>query len=157
MVDGHLSRKRTAMSIQALVYWPTWSSDLNMFWRERRSGKQYYGKPVPRDPMKSCTNESIPSHEVNKLIDVEIGFSLDEEDAVATPRVHPDKSHDGAYFTCRSTCRRQCNYVVQGRYYVVNEKANQFGIEDWMSRQSVEQMKECCVPTPITMVSAGAQ
>ena len=155
MVDGHLSRKRTAMSIQALVYWPTWSSDLNMFWRERRSGKQYYGKPVPRNPMKSCTNESIPSYEVNKPIDVEMGFPLDEEVVVYTTSVYPDKSHDGAYFTRRSTCRGQCNSVVQGRYYVVNEKTSQF--EVWMSRQSVKQLKECCEPTPVSRVSVATQ
>jgi len=86
---------------------PDYMMDMNVIWKERRSGKQYYGKSDPRDPMKSCINESIPSHEVNKLIDVEMEFPLDEEGAVATPRVHPDKSHDGAYFTYRPTCEKQ--------------------------------------------------
>ena len=157
MVDGHLSRKRTATSIQALVYWPTWSSDMNVFWNERRSGKQHYGEPVPRDSTKSCINESISSHEVNKTIDVEMGFPLDEEDAVTTLHVYPDESRDGVDFTYRPIGGEQHAGVVQERYYVVNEKVNQFGIEDWMSRQSVEQLKKCCVPTPISWVSAGAQ
>jgi len=34
MTGGHLARKRTAASIQARAYWPTWSSDLDTFLRE---------------------------------------------------------------------------------------------------------------------------
>ena len=34
MTGGHLARKRTAASVQARAYWPTWSSDLDQFLRE---------------------------------------------------------------------------------------------------------------------------
>ena len=48
MTGGHLGRKRTAASIQARAYWPTWSSDLDAFLRECVPCAQYHRGCVPR-------------------------------------------------------------------------------------------------------------
>jgi len=42
MTGGHLARKRTAASIQARAYWPTWSTDLDTFLRECQPCAQYH-------------------------------------------------------------------------------------------------------------------
>jgi len=48
MTGGHLGRKRTAASIQARAYWPTWSSDLDAFLRECAPCARYHRGNAPR-------------------------------------------------------------------------------------------------------------
>ena len=48
MTGGHLGRKRTAASIQARAYWPTWSSDLNEFLRQCAPCARYHRGSAPR-------------------------------------------------------------------------------------------------------------
>ena len=48
MTGGHLARRRTAASIQARAYWPTWSSDLDMFLKECAPCAQYHRGNAPR-------------------------------------------------------------------------------------------------------------
>ena len=48
MTGGHLARKKTAASIQARAYWPTWSTDLDNFLRQCLSCAQYHRGPAPK-------------------------------------------------------------------------------------------------------------
>ena len=48
MTGGHLGKKRTAASIQARAYWPTWSSDLDVFLKECAPCAQYHRGSAPR-------------------------------------------------------------------------------------------------------------
>jgi len=48
MTGGHLARRRTAASIQARAYWPTWSTDLDMFLRECQPCAQYHKGSAPK-------------------------------------------------------------------------------------------------------------
>lgn len=48
MTGGHLGRKRTASSIQARAYWPTWSTDLDAFLRECAPCTRYHRGKTPR-------------------------------------------------------------------------------------------------------------
>jgi len=48
MTGGHLARRRTAAGIQSRAYWPTWSSDLNMFLKTCVSCARYHRGSAPR-------------------------------------------------------------------------------------------------------------
>ena len=48
MTGGHLARKRTAASIQARAYWPTWSSDLDSFLKGCQPCARYHRGGLPR-------------------------------------------------------------------------------------------------------------
>ena len=48
MTGGHLARKRTAATVQARAYWPSWSSDLDTFLRECSACARYYRGTAPR-------------------------------------------------------------------------------------------------------------
>jgi len=48
ITGGHLARKRTAGSIQARAYWPTWSSDFDTFLRECQPCAQYHRGSAPK-------------------------------------------------------------------------------------------------------------
>ena len=54
MTGGHLARKRTAASIQARAYWPTWSTDLDAFLKKCEPCARYYRGSAPRKAM-LCT------------------------------------------------------------------------------------------------------
>ena len=42
MTGGHLGRRRTAVAIQSRAYWPTWSSDLDLFMRQCEPCARYH-------------------------------------------------------------------------------------------------------------------
>ena len=48
MTGGNLARKRTAATVQARVYWPSWSTDLDTFLRECSVCARYYRGTAPR-------------------------------------------------------------------------------------------------------------
>jgi len=48
MTGGHLARRRTAASIQARAYWPTWSSDLDRFLKACVPCARYHRGSAPR-------------------------------------------------------------------------------------------------------------
>jgi hypothetical protein len=48
MTGGHLGRRRTASAIQSRAYWPTWSSDLDLFLRQCIPCSRYHRGAVPR-------------------------------------------------------------------------------------------------------------
>jgi len=48
MTGRHLGKNRTAASIQARAYWPTWSSDLDVFLKECAPCAQYHRGCAPR-------------------------------------------------------------------------------------------------------------
>jgi len=48
MTGGHLARKKTAATIQARAYWPTWSTDLDTFLRECQPCARYYRGSAPK-------------------------------------------------------------------------------------------------------------
>jgi len=54
MTGGHLARRRTAASIQARAYWPTWSTDLDAFLKKCEPCARYYRGSAPRKAM-LCT------------------------------------------------------------------------------------------------------
>jgi len=48
MTGGHLARRRTAAGIQSRAYWPTWSSDLDLFLRRCSPCARYHRGSAPR-------------------------------------------------------------------------------------------------------------
>lgn len=48
MIGGHLGWKRTAATVQARAYWPSWSTDLDTFLRECSVCARYYRGTAPR-------------------------------------------------------------------------------------------------------------
>jgi len=48
MTGGHLACKKTAASIQARAYWPTWSTNLDNFLRQCLPCTQYHRGPAPK-------------------------------------------------------------------------------------------------------------
>ena len=48
MTGGHLARNRTAASVQARAYWPTWSTDLDKFLKECQPCARYHRGRLPR-------------------------------------------------------------------------------------------------------------
>ena len=48
MTGGHFGRKRTAAVIQSRVYWPSWSSDLDIFLRQCEPCARYHRGSIPR-------------------------------------------------------------------------------------------------------------
>lgn len=48
MTGGHLGRARTAATIQSRAYWPSWSSDLDMFLRSCAPCSRYHRGSVKR-------------------------------------------------------------------------------------------------------------
>jgi len=48
MNGGHMARRRTAASIQARAYWPTWSSDLDIFLKRCTPCARYHRGSIPR-------------------------------------------------------------------------------------------------------------
>jgi len=48
MTGGHLARRRTAAAIQLRAYWPTWSSDLDLFLKQCPACARYYRGSAPR-------------------------------------------------------------------------------------------------------------
>jgi len=49
MSGAHLARRKTAASIQARAYWPTWSSDLDIFLRSCVPCARYHRGAIPRN------------------------------------------------------------------------------------------------------------
>ena len=49
MSGAHLARRKTAASIQARAYWPTWSSDLDIFLRSCIPCARYHRGRIPRN------------------------------------------------------------------------------------------------------------
>ena len=47
MTGGHLGRQKTATSIQSSAYWPTWSTDLDLFMRRCEPCARYHRGTVP--------------------------------------------------------------------------------------------------------------
>jgi len=48
MTGGHLAKSRTAATIQARAYWPSWSSDLDMFLKKCPACARYHRGNAPR-------------------------------------------------------------------------------------------------------------
>ena len=48
MTGGHLARRRTAAAIQLRAYWPTWSSDVDLFLKQCPACARYYRGSAPR-------------------------------------------------------------------------------------------------------------
>ena len=48
MTGGHLGRKRTALAIQKRAYWPSWSSDLDLFLKQCDQCARYRRGAIPR-------------------------------------------------------------------------------------------------------------
>jgi len=48
MSGGHLARRKTAAAIQSRAYWPTWSSDLDIFLKTCISCARYHRGKIPR-------------------------------------------------------------------------------------------------------------
>ena len=48
MTGGHLARRRTAAGIQSRAYWPTWSTDLDLFLRRCTPCARYHRGNAPR-------------------------------------------------------------------------------------------------------------
>jgi hypothetical protein len=48
MTGGHLGRRRTAAALQSRVYWPSWSSNLSVFFRSCAVCPQYKRGKAPR-------------------------------------------------------------------------------------------------------------
>ena len=110
MIDGHLSRKRTAASIQARVYWPTWSSDMNVVWKERQSGVRNYGESAPYESTKNTPTNLFPGHEVSRSIEVEMGLSPGKKNAATSPH---DILHEDVINACRlAHDLRDCELVL---------------------------------------------
>ena len=85
MINGHLSRKRTAVSIQSKAYWPTWSSDLNTLWMKRRSDELSCRGLVPGETAQNTTSKPFLDHENRRPIDVVMGRSPGKRNATASP------------------------------------------------------------------------
>jgi transposase InsO family protein len=49
MTGGHLARRRTANAIQSRAYWPSWSSDLDLFMRQCETCARYHRGKVKRN------------------------------------------------------------------------------------------------------------
>ena len=49
MTGGHLAKKRTAAVIQARVYWPSWSNDLDEYLKQCPACARYYRGSAPRN------------------------------------------------------------------------------------------------------------
>lgn len=48
MTGGHFGRKRSAAALQARVYWPSWSSDLDMYLKQCEPCARYHRGVIPR-------------------------------------------------------------------------------------------------------------
>jgi len=48
MTGGHLGRRRSSAAVQLRVYWPSWSSDLDIFLRRCESCARYHRGVIPR-------------------------------------------------------------------------------------------------------------
>ena len=48
MNGGHFGRRRSAAAIQSRVYWPSWSSDLDMFLKQCEPCARYHRGSIPR-------------------------------------------------------------------------------------------------------------
>jgi len=58
MIGGHFGRRRSTASIQARVYWPSWSTDLDAFLRQREPCVRYSDADFTRhDPICSLDAE----------------------------------------------------------------------------------------------------
>jgi len=150
MIDAHLSRKRTAVSIQAKAYWPTWSSDMNAFWKERRP----CGESAPYERMKNAPSKLFLDHETRRPIDDMMGLSPDVGNAATTPHLNLRDDVDKAYRLARETPRASAVHR-EGHHNV--KKSGECGSEDWKSCRSRQQLKKCHRPTPIYWVSVESQ
>jgi len=48
MTGGHLAKKRTATTIQARAYWPSWTTDLDLYLKQCPACARYYRGSAPR-------------------------------------------------------------------------------------------------------------
>ena len=49
MSGGHLVKKKTTSTIQARAYWPSWSSDFDLFLKQCPQCAKYYRGSAPRN------------------------------------------------------------------------------------------------------------
>jgi len=133
MTGGHLARKRTAASIQATAYWPTWSSDLDAFLRECQLCVQYHRGSAPKKAHLMTPNKLFLGHEVHMPIDVVMGLPPDDGQAASTPDDYLDKLKNdatNAYRLAREKLRASAER--RKRQYDLKVKPKQFGIGDWV-------------------------
>ena len=155
MFNGHLSRKRTAASIQSKAYWSTWSSDLNTLWKKRRSDELSCRSFVPGEVNQNTTSKPYLDHVDQRPIDVVMGRSPGKRDATMLPR---DIRHEDVIDACKIARERlRASAVRSEEVDVLNEKMNQFRVGDYGDCQSEVQWKKCCEPTSVSRVSVGAQ
>jgi len=48
MTGGHFGRRRSAAAVQSRVYWPSWSSDLDLFLKQCEPRARYHRGVIPR-------------------------------------------------------------------------------------------------------------
>ena len=48
MTGGHLGRRKTAAAVQSRAYWPTWSSDVDLFVKQCATCSRYHRGALPR-------------------------------------------------------------------------------------------------------------
>ena len=48
MTGGHLGRRKTAAAVQSRVYWPTWSSEVDLFVKQCATCSRYHRGALPR-------------------------------------------------------------------------------------------------------------
>ena len=104
--------------------------------------------------MQNTFSKSFPGHENRRSIDVVMGRSPGQKNAATCPH---DILREDVINACRIARERQRASAARSEEDVLEKKMDQFGVGDWMSRQSVEQLKECYVPTPTSRVSVEAQ
>ena len=155
MTGSHLARKRTAASIQARAYWPTWSSDLDAFLRECRPFVQYHRGSAPKKAHLMTPNKLFLGHEVRMPINVVMGLPPDDEKAATTPDDYLDKLKNDAANAYRLTREKlHVSAERQKRHYDLKVKPEQFGIGDWVychyprqfQSKSAKWQKSCTGP-----------
>ena len=155
MINGHLSCKRTAASIQSMAYWPTWSSDLNTLWKKRRSDEFSCRGLVPGETAQNTTSKPFLDHEDRRSIDVVMGSSPGQKNAATSPH---DILREDVTNACRIGRERlRASAARSEEVDVLKKKMDQFGVGGYGDCQPGEQWKKCFELTPVSRVSAGAQ
>jgi len=110
MTSGHLSRRRTAATIQSRIYWPTWSADLNEFLHSCPQCCRYHrGKIRPQAELQ--TQRSVCN---------------DYKDFV-----QPVKQHvTGAHQIVREHLKKNAERRKSG--YDIRVRQQQFQLGDWI-------------------------
>ena len=151
MLNGHLSRKRTAASIQSKAHWSTWSSDLNTLWKKRRSDEPSCRGEVAQN----ATSKPFLDHKDLRPIDDVMVRSSGKSSATTSPH---DIRNEDVIDACRIARERlRASAARNEDVDVLNEKMNQFRVGDYGDCQPGEQWKKSREPTPDARVSVGAQ